>query len=417
MSKKIALALIGLVVGIVGCSGGSSGLAPSGGPNILRKPSAMTAAGTTGTISVGNMTAYLINSATNAGPSFINFTPDGQLWFTQENNSGIGDLSIAGTSSWSILTGSQTFPQPAMPVVGADGNIWFTEYGANAIARFDPCTHVTTVFHTPTAPSGPWEIVRGPDNALWFNEWSSPDGTYRLGRIDYQGNITEYPLSGPVWKPITPSYLTFGPDGNLWFTEFGNGGVDAFSITSHTVVKQFAASNWNLDGHSPQEPPKPNQIVVGPDNNIWWVDSGTGELAEISPSDPGSTGLAYGAQHGPDKEIYFQSYNPFNANVNWAAHLATGPDGNLWVVDAPADHVMVYSPNQAVAGVATPSPLATYTMSTLGITPGQANCEPGVTPGSCIGVSGLFPFGIAAGPDGRMWVALYNGNAVVAIKP
>ena len=61
---------------------------------------------------------------------------------------------------------------------GRDGNVWFTEYGANQIGRVT-LSGAITEFPIPTGDSGPYGIVAGPDGNLWFVE----SGVGRLASI------------------------------------------------------------------------------------------------------------------------------------------------------------------------------------------------------------------------------------------
>jgi virginiamycin B lyase len=60
---------------------------------------------------------------------------------------------------------------------GPDGNLWFVEYGSNALGRITP-QGVVTQYQLPQPGSGPDGITTGPDGALWFTE---SDGN-RIGR-------------------------------------------------------------------------------------------------------------------------------------------------------------------------------------------------------------------------------------------
>src|ERR1051326_1626975 len=61
---------------------------------------------------------------------------------------------------------------------GPDGNIWFTENGANKIGKITP-NGVVTEYPIPTAGSSPTDITAGSDNALWFTEYNGQ----QIGRI------------------------------------------------------------------------------------------------------------------------------------------------------------------------------------------------------------------------------------------
>ena len=102
---------------------------------------------------------------------------------------------------------------PTAITAGPDGNLWFTETGANQIGMINPTTHAITEFPIPTAGSEPDGITAGPDGNLWFTE----DGANQIGMINPTTHaITEFPI--PT-AGSGPDGITTGPDGNLWFTE------------------------------------------------------------------------------------------------------------------------------------------------------------------------------------------------------
>jgi streptogramin lyase len=72
--------------------------------------------------------------AIGSGPTSVVAGPDGNLWFTENGFSRIGQVTTAG-----VLKQEVTIPRPAaLPdgiAVGLDANIWFTEAGGNRVGR------------------------------------------------------------------------------------------------------------------------------------------------------------------------------------------------------------------------------------------------------------------------------------------
>src|SRR5262245_46641262 len=76
-------------------------------------------------------------------------------------------------------------------------------------ATFSAAQSITiTEFPVPSPEADSWDICVGPDGALWFNE----PLVNKLGRIDMQGVITEFPTTGGAYG------VAAGPDGNIWYT-------------------------------------------------------------------------------------------------------------------------------------------------------------------------------------------------------
>jgi streptogramin lyase len=101
----------------------------------------------------------IINTASSFGPAGITLGPDGNVWFTAENQSNVLEVSPSGQFT------AYPVPNQGGPLFiteGPDGNIWYTDNLNNAIAQLVPSTGVTTEFPTPTQSSGPWGIGTGP---------------------------------------------------------------------------------------------------------------------------------------------------------------------------------------------------------------------------------------------------------------
>lgn len=98
-------------------------------------------------------------------------------------------------------------------VAGADGNLWFTEYGTGNIGRITPAGNVTEFAG---AANRPIFIVAGPDGNLWFTEYNG------IGCITPGGVVTNFPV--PT-SDTYPNGIAVGPDGNIWFTEMGNNSI------------------------------------------------------------------------------------------------------------------------------------------------------------------------------------------------
>jgi virginiamycin B lyase len=88
-------------------------------------------------------------------------------------------MTTAGAvSEFPIPTPNSAGGSRAAMAAGPDGNVWFTEYGANQIGRVTPSGSISE-FSLPTPDSAPYGIVAGPDGKMWFVE----SGTNRLASI------------------------------------------------------------------------------------------------------------------------------------------------------------------------------------------------------------------------------------------
>ncbi len=240
--------------------------------------------------------------------------PDGSMWFTEFEGDRIGRITTSGTvTEFAVPTAGGG---PYGITAGPDGNIWFTESKGNNIGRITP-TGAITEFPLPTPDGEPVGITAAPDGNLWFTE----SGGNKIGRITPTGEITEFPL--PTAESA-PGGITVGPDGNVWFTEFsrigritllgdfvGNDGrpeISARILPTHTV-SEFSIETINSE---------PSAITAGPDGNLWFTESGAGQIGRITP-----TGAITEFAEGIFRNELGSS----------PSAITTGDDGNVWFTD------------------------------------------------------------------------------------
>jgi streptogramin lyase len=282
---------------------------------------------------------------------------------------------------------------------GLDGNLWFTETGADRIGEINPTTHVVHQFDL-TAGSNPIGITAGPDGNLWFTE----NGTNRIGSINPATDvISEYGgLHGGLLFGITA-----GPDGNIWFTE-QSGAIGEIDRTTH-AISEFPVTA----GSGPTD-------ITTWDGNLWFTESA--QIGEIDPTThvvsqfpllPGDS-YAYGITAGQDGNLWFAQYSTighsigeidpmthvvnefgFNAVVSpWAAapvhNITAGPDGNLWFTFYANDQIVSFNPTTINPTTHVIDVGDNFTLPTLGSQ----------------------PFGITEGPDGNLWFAELGGNRI-----
>jgi streptogramin lyase len=233
---------------------------------------------------------------------------------------------------------------------GPDGNVWFTEFEADKIARISPAG-VVTEFPLPIAEGGPTDIVMGPDGNMWFTEYGSGKRERKgetIGRITPSGAITEFPTRE---KETGPESITLGPDGNLWFTESQRNRIGR--ITPSGEVAEFPTK------HSP------SGITAGPDGNVWFTEPYGNKIGVITPT--GTLNEFEVPQVGEPLE---------NSEPE---DITTGPDGNLWFTDRSRSQIGRITPS----GTITQFPIPTQNSD---------------------------PVGIAAGPDGNVWFTEFGGG-------
>jgi virginiamycin B lyase len=282
----------------------------------------------------------------------------------------------------------QEFPLPtaaAQPqdiVQGLDGNMWFTERGANKIGRVVGTT--ITEFPIAAGATGPDIIVVGPDGALWFTEANG------VGRMP-TGNPAGVTAIGGMGI-VQPRGIAVGPDGNLWVVD-----ADAASPDVHRISPAGAAVGMPIPlgiGFNPRG------IAKGADGNMWVGNFSTpGSVARVTT---GGTVTNFPVPAGTPIDVI------------------GGSDGNIW-----------YAGQGTTVGKVTPggaaTPFTSKGVDPFGITVGpdgavwfaefQANAvgrvdRAGVTSHVTGMTAGAGPRYVSAGPGGTVWFTEETGNRV-----
>ena len=127
---------------------------------------------------------------------------------------------------------------------GNCGCLWFTEAAANNIATVpEGSPNNFAEIGVPTAASEPLGITQTLDGTIWFTEFSAG----KIGRYDVNtSTFTEYALG----SGHSPAFITEGRDGNAWFTDVAGNAVG--TITGSGAVTEYAiptanAEPWRID--------------------------------------------------------------------------------------------------------------------------------------------------------------------------
>lgn len=305
----------------------------------------------------------------------------------------------------------RSFPTPGVPIpgivtAGSEGDMWITD--GTTVGRLTTGGEITT-FSTSKAPVG--DMVAGSDGNIWFGEVDSSSTV--VGRLTPLGELTEF----NELATFKAHRLTLGPEGDVWYTAglpgfIGSGkegGPSAIGrITPSGLVTEFRvglASKAILE-----------QIVAGPDGNLWFVNQAepgfaigritpTGEIKEfpiagkpwLKPSGiaAGVNGNVYFGASGEnpittEEESLIEEMTPAGEtkqaarlNNSDALELATGPEGSIWFT---APHAEPLEPN--VIGRLTPAGVLEEDVASFGT---ETEADP-ITPG----------------PDGSMWFVTVN---------
>lgn len=187
----------------------------------------------------------------------------------------------------------------------------------------------------------------GPDGAIWFLVGApvgspTPSG---IGRISDDEKMSTFPLP----QPTRALGLAFDGSGALWYTD----------ATRSAIVKYIPGGGSEVF-LLPTEAAQPNQIVLGPDGNLWFTEISGARIGRITPSGvvtefpvPGTKNV-YGIVVGPEGDLSF-TYNSGIGQITtsgemtlttvpgspWA--LTVGPTNDLWYTQGTAPTIGRFS--------------------------------------------------------------------------
>jgi streptogramin lyase len=281
-------------------------------------------------------------------------------------------------------TGLSTNAGPWDLVDGGDDRIWFTEDALSAFGPLSPGDGLISEVTGKLAYGNPRGITRGPDGNLWIAEAAV---TGAIARVNADGSVTEF-ATGVVGRPVD---LTAGPDGNVWFVAQSPSAIGR--VTPDGTITMFTAG---LTADS-----NPSAIAAGDDGNLWFTESADpGRIGRITPAGTiteNGIGLPPNVvptdiAAGPDGNMWFTLagdpggigrisaegvFKIFGKGLTENARptgIASGTDGALWFTESA-------SPGR-IGRITTGGDVTEYTE---GLTPDRA------------------PWMITAGPDGNMW--------------
>jgi streptogramin lyase len=231
----------------------------------------------------GNLVHEYSVPGSDPRPAGIAAAPNGDIWFTTQGTgdtitNSVGRIRPGGAMTLYLLYPCACFPSGI--TTGPDGNLWAIEeqgvYQGSSPGTLDKVTpngrHITR-YPVPQQPLNPSHLpafdAPGPDGNVWFTEFGAD--IHRIGKVTPTGAMTEYTLPGPITNSVG---ITTGADGRMWVTQ-----ADASRVvvvdTNGTVLAVIPTHHG------------PAGITVGPDGNVWFAASLDGEIGRLNVAQDG----------------------------------------------------------------------------------------------------------------------------------
>jgi virginiamycin B lyase len=259
--------------------------------------------------------------------------------------------------------------RPQSMVWAPDGAYWIAEFGSWRIGRIDTNGNVTEPFYF-LSNNAPFRIVVGPDSNLWFTE-QTVDKIARISRGTNgsftNGFVTEFPIHPAAPTNSNPAGLTAGPDGNLWFVEY-TGNVIGVMGTNGQLLHEYGAGVIQTNAQL-------FNITTGPDSNLWFTEVTYGTIGQIT-----TNGVI------TQFPLIYSNCEPVD--------IITGPDGAMWFTE--------FNSNR-IGRLTTTGVYSDYVIPTISPYADEYFSQE--------------PYYLAIGGDGNIWFTEYLSGNVSRITP
>ena len=219
--------------------------------------------------------------------------------------------------------------QPLAIVTDPQGNVWFAQTNTGKIAKFDPNTETFTEYENPSWPemrrSMMWGMDYSPDGSIWYTD-EAHDRIWKFSILDEEYVSMTYPATGDslpqrlkvegseiIVNDFTGGKLTFldpaqlgdevtytslpspienslagdfalDSDNNIWYTNwiFQTGGV-LVKFDRDNYVEDSPLNTATSVYEFPPDLTTPNGVVIGPEGNVWILDTSSSFFFSFDP--------------------------------------------------------------------------------------------------------------------------------------
>lgn len=174
--------------------------------------------------------------------------PDGSVWFAEGSAYSITRLKNGELKRHEI---DSVRGGPYGVAVAADGTVWATLQGANALLRIAPDGKMTE-HEIPTPGVSPTDVAVDAAGTVWFLEFRTDKiGKFRDGKFEE--------LALPEAK-LGLTGLALAPDGAVWFGMLRKGSIGR--------LRDGKFAEFKL----PRERARPYSVAVDRSGNVWYAD-------------------------------------------------------------------------------------------------------------------------------------------------
>jgi len=235
--------------------------------------------------------------------------------------------------------------QPLAITTHPTGTVWFAETNTGNLAKFDPLTKKFTEYTNSRwveaenqlkqkLRSMMWGMDYSPDGAIWYTD-KTTDSIWRFSIADEKYNTINFPiLEGRESFP--QKLLIEGSD--VIVNDFSGGKLTIFGY-SQLGELTYTAIPSPIDGFT-------GDFAVDSEDNIWytnWILDGTGILIKFDRSSWESQLAISPEADGLLLQDFIQFFQ-FPSGMATPNGVAVGPNQNIWIVDTSSSYFFSFDP-------------------------------------------------------------------------
>ena len=261
----------------------------------------------------GNVTEFSL--CNGCIPNDIVQGPGGVLYSTT-NSAGLSRITTDGVVQSDLVPrngrGSLIFSANGNGIAANGNNIWYADFNNNTIYRYSVTSEEFTRYKVPTSPA---DVAVDADGIVWYTTTSNV-----IGKLDpSSGNVIGNDATGQPTAdtgaiegaatersvPARATQIAVASDGKVWYTERFN----------HHIGRLDPATNQVARFPTLTPSAGPQDITAAPDGTLWFTQANLGNIAQITPNgviteegkavkDDPNSGLenALGIAIGPDDQ-------------------------------------------------------------------------------------------------------------------
>ena len=236
--------------------------------------------------------------------------------------------------------------QPLAITTEPNGTVWFAQTNTGNIAKFDPLTEKFTEYTNSRwvdaesqlkykLRSMMWGMDYSPDGAIWYTD-EATDSIWRFSIADETYNTINFPISEDISS--LPQKLVI--DGsNVIVNDFTGGKLTIFGFSQQGELS-YASIPSALDGFT-------SDFTIDSENNIWytnWNSDGTGILIKFNYKEwESQLSISSQADSGLFLQDFIQFFQ-FPSGMTAPNGVSVGPNQNIWIVDTTSSYFFSFDP-------------------------------------------------------------------------